>query len=288
MIDLHSHSICSDGELSPIELLKLAEENKLEIFSITDHNTVLAYKYLEHINVKTYFSGELINGCEINCSFDGVRIEALVYNFDINILDTFLKKYYSNDIYQKNNIREFQELYNKCLVNNLRIDSNSKYDPKKEFPMNFIYNELTKYKENEKIMGSEEFNSRALFYRKCTSSKSYVLFCDFMDSIPSLEEVSKIVRSCGGKIFLAHPFGYQLDNYYDTFNKLVNSKLFDGFECFHPNFDERQTDFLINYCKVNKLFMSAGSDFHRFGDRLFIGRGKNNFNVDKDVINNWL
>lgn len=56
MIDLHMHTKYSDGTDDIITFLKKAEENKLEIISITDHNTVKAYFELDKINIKNYFS----------------------------------------------------------------------------------------------------------------------------------------------------------------------------------------------------------------------------------------
>ena len=41
-IDLHSHTNCSDGTLSPQELVDFMEERGVELFSISDHDTVAA------------------------------------------------------------------------------------------------------------------------------------------------------------------------------------------------------------------------------------------------------
>lgn len=40
MIDLHLHTNCSDGTDTVEELLEKAEQNKLEIISITDHDSI--------------------------------------------------------------------------------------------------------------------------------------------------------------------------------------------------------------------------------------------------------
>ena len=40
MIDLHIHSTCSDGTLTPTQLIRLAEEIGLEAVALCDHNTV--------------------------------------------------------------------------------------------------------------------------------------------------------------------------------------------------------------------------------------------------------
>ena len=39
-IDLHVHSNCSDGTLSPTELVNLALEISLKAFALTDHDTI--------------------------------------------------------------------------------------------------------------------------------------------------------------------------------------------------------------------------------------------------------
>ena len=56
MIDLHIHTRHSDGTNSIKEILKKAEENNLELISLTDHNTVKGYFELENFNIKNYFS----------------------------------------------------------------------------------------------------------------------------------------------------------------------------------------------------------------------------------------
>lgn len=56
MIDLHIHSLHSDGTENCISILKKCEEKKLDYISITDHNSVGAYFKLEKINIKDYYS----------------------------------------------------------------------------------------------------------------------------------------------------------------------------------------------------------------------------------------
>ena len=44
MIDLHMHTVYSDGDKAVEEILKLCEEKQLEYISITDHNNCMQYK----------------------------------------------------------------------------------------------------------------------------------------------------------------------------------------------------------------------------------------------------
>ena len=61
MIDLHMHTKYSDGTDECIEILQKAQEKKLTHISITDHNTVDAYKMLEKIDIQEYFRGNIIH-----------------------------------------------------------------------------------------------------------------------------------------------------------------------------------------------------------------------------------
>ena len=51
MIDLHLHTTYSDGTKTVKEILKQAEELKLDYISITDHDKCSAYDELKNIDV---------------------------------------------------------------------------------------------------------------------------------------------------------------------------------------------------------------------------------------------
>ena len=53
-IDLHMHTTYSDGEKSPLEVLKIAEEQGLGVISITDHNSYGAHTELEKVDTPYY------------------------------------------------------------------------------------------------------------------------------------------------------------------------------------------------------------------------------------------
>jgi 3',5'-nucleoside bisphosphate phosphatase len=59
MIDLHCHSNCSDGLLSPQELLEKAREAGVRVLALTDHDTVAGVKILQDqaITDITFISG---------------------------------------------------------------------------------------------------------------------------------------------------------------------------------------------------------------------------------------
>ena len=81
MIDLHMHTSYSDGTCSVSEILKEAEDKKLECISITDHDTVQglvdAEKYVKTQNLS------FVSGIEISTQ-DLEEIHILGYGIDCN------------------------------------------------------------------------------------------------------------------------------------------------------------------------------------------------------------
>ena len=74
MIDLHIHSTYSDGSYSVKEILQEAESKKLEYIAITDHDCINAYKELENMDIKDYYKGNIIVGCEFKCYLEEFQI----------------------------------------------------------------------------------------------------------------------------------------------------------------------------------------------------------------------
>ena len=54
MIDLHMHTLYSDGTDNVIDILKKAQKHELSVISITDHKTCGAYNELKTIDIKKY------------------------------------------------------------------------------------------------------------------------------------------------------------------------------------------------------------------------------------------
>ena len=75
-VDLHSHSIFSDGTLTPEGLVARAVERHLAALALTDHDT------LEGVaRARTAAGGalELVPGIELSSAFDGVDLHVLGY-----------------------------------------------------------------------------------------------------------------------------------------------------------------------------------------------------------------
>lgn len=289
MIDLHSHTINSDGTWTTKEILKKAEKIGLEVFSITDYDTVKSYVEIEkNKELQSIYKGKLIRGVELNCTFDGIKIEILAYNFDLEPVQEWLKNYYTPEKNRNRLIEEFNDLVGICKVKNIKIENNLKYNPDTDYPVDVIYYSILKFEENKKLFTKEQLEDRGLFFRTCTVDKSFPLYRDFSKQMPTLEFINKFIHQHKGKIFLAHLYKYQLDDHISFLNRIIKKKLLDGVEVYHSSFTEEQIKTLEKFCVNNKLLMSGGSDCH--GEKKKerkLGLGYGNLNINKDVIMNW-
>lgn len=289
MIDLHTHTINSDGTWTTKELLTKAEELGLEVFSITDHDTAKSHLEIENSKeLQEIFKGKLIKGAELNCTFDGVKIEILAYDFDLHPVQEWLENYYSPEKNKNRLIEEFNDLVNICNDKGIKIESNLQYDPETEYPVDIIYYSIVKFEENKKFFTKEQWENRGLFYRTCTVDKNFPLYRDFSKQMPTLEFFKDFIHKHNGKIFLAHLYKYQLDDHIAYLNKIIDKNLLDGVEVYHSSFTEEQIEILKEYCINKRLLMSGGSDCH--GERKKerkLGIGHGNLNINKKIIENW-
>ena len=102
MIDLHIHTNYSDGADSITEVLQKAEKLRLTYISITDHDNCKVYKELENMDIKKYYTGTIIPGIEIKCSYKKRLIEILGYKIDTNKLQNWADEYYKDKTKSKN------------------------------------------------------------------------------------------------------------------------------------------------------------------------------------------
>ena len=78
--DLHLHTTCSDGTLSPRELIGLAKENGLTCVAVTDHDTLAGIP--EAQDEGDQIGVEVISGVEVSVKFEPGTLHILGYFVD--------------------------------------------------------------------------------------------------------------------------------------------------------------------------------------------------------------
>ena len=74
VVDLHTHTLRSDGVLEPVQLLEAAAAAGIRTLAITDHDTMAAYRELVAGGSTIPASLELISGIEINALSRGIPL----------------------------------------------------------------------------------------------------------------------------------------------------------------------------------------------------------------------
>jgi predicted metal-dependent phosphoesterase TrpH len=77
-VDLHTHTTCSDGRLTPEALMDLASERGLAAMAITDHDTLDALPRARAVGAPV----ELVPGLEMSTSLEGLDLHILGYYVD--------------------------------------------------------------------------------------------------------------------------------------------------------------------------------------------------------------
>lgn len=243
-VDLHMHTCASDGTWDVYELKDQLIKNKINVFSITDHDCIDNSEKMDEL-ITPNDNLTYIHGVELTSTYEGREYHILTYNYDSNNeeLISLMKK-----------------------TNENRINSNNEYIKKYASLMyeNVNYDDFEQYKFNRKQGGWKSFNymmdkgiHKDLFLHLSDVDKS-----GFRANLNSAEETIKVAKRSGGKIILAHP----ASNYKNEYMPESEMKYWleigiDGMECYSP-YNQSFVEGYVKFCQKNNLIISGGSDCH--------------------------
>lgn len=285
IIDLHIHTTCSDGELTPREVIDMAVKNKVSVISITDHDTIGAYEkelfdYAKDNNIK------IIPGVEISTKNDKCGIHVLGYNIDLN------NEEFKNKLEKLRNSRheylyqvadKIQELG--YIIDIMELDKIEAVT-KAHIAMNVISNDKNKdilMKHFGHIPNKGEF-IETIMNEGCPA---YVK----KNTITPREAV-ELIENASGIAVLAHPVAYKYEDDFtdeDIIN-LVRDMRVGMIEANYVYVDKNnkkinECDYWRDFAYRNSLKTTIGSDFHKDdGIRPIIGLiGENIKLSDKEI-----
>lgn len=247
------HTTASDGTWGPERLVKELKEKGINIFSVTDHNSV---ENVEKVSSLAVQSGlKIIPAVEVDVSHRGGSYHILGYGVDI-----------------KNPSLLFAIEKNRSLM-----------DEKDDESVRYIENRglgvsLKEYREyvNDPSRGGWKALNYFIDKGLC---KNYIdffnLFSDYGNPFDKMvfispSEAIRAIDDAGGIPVLAHPGA----SFYNSDYKWVVSFMLDygikGIECFHPDNSKEITQYCLGVCNTGNLFITGGSDCHGH----FVGKRK--------------
>ena len=243
-VDLHCHSLYSDGELSPTELVARAIDKNIAMLALTDHDTVDGISELQKAAADQL---QIITGIEFSSVWKGIGIHIVGLNFDLD------------------DIAEATDTQMRARA--LRAQIIAEKLEKKGFTG--AYAGAQSYAQHNNI-GRAHFSRWLVEQGYCrTQADAFKKWLgagkigDVKVQWPEIPQVIHWIHDAGGVAILAHPIKYRMTN--RKLATLVNEFAGDGgdgLEIAVAGTDANQLKMLARMANQNGLTGSRGSDFH--------------------------
>ena len=248
MIDLHMHSTCSDGTLTPERLVAAALDLGLEAAALTDHDTVSG--------VKRFLSAA--SGTPLH-AVPGVELASMLFNKDIHIVGLFIAPDCPSLLSALEQMRLWREERNAEMVDKIRSKGY-------EITMDEVLAEAGGESVGRPHMASVLLKKgyfqdmQSVFGRLIgRNSSCYVLRKYF-----PVDACIRLIHEAGGLAIWAHPL-HAAHGARAALRK-IGSRLIsyglDGLECYYSMFAEQQQADALDFARARSLLVSGGSDFH--------------------------
>ena len=280
IIDLHTHTNYSDGDLSPSELIRLAIEKRIGIIGITDHDTLDGIKKVDKSDSLIVDSGiQIIDGIELSAKVSKGRMHILGYGIDIN--DGNLNK-------------KMGELKDNSINSVLSIMEQIKRD----YGIVFRYDDIKELVNSKHNLGRPDLAKLCVKYGYASSIQDafdkYLIEArnktrSTSKGLPYEECIELILQSKGIPV-LAHPKSLELSEkeFLILLKEMINFGL-KGIEVYHSSHTEEEIKYYLEIANKFNLLISGGSDYHGsiVKPDIDLGTGKNNLKIKSlSLINN--
>jgi predicted metal-dependent phosphoesterase TrpH len=250
--DLHVHSIFSDGQLRPSQVVDYAAQSNLRAIALTDHDTVDGLE--EAIACGSACGVEVIPGIELSATMEDREVHILGYFFDP--ANTLLKQ--QIHLYKAERIKRAEKIIKKLNTHGITVNMDSVMTKagKGAVGRPHIADAIIEagYAQNTFEAFKEFLGHGALAYQERFSI--------------SPEYAIRLIGQAGGLSFLAHPsLNMKQKHIYHIIQAGVN-----GIECIHPKHSPDATNYFRRLVQQYHLMESGGSDCHARHEAIMIGR----------------
>ena len=270
--DLHLHSNNSDGSDTPQELLQKVLDANIEIFALTDHDTVAGISPMKSIvppNVK------FIPGIELTSKARGIKCHILGYNID------------------ENNSTLLELIEKGKQLRKIKLETRIKY-LKDVWGIELNKEELDWLKARKSVVKTHVAKvlvDRGLAKDNVEAMKKYIEGCKTGNTRFGGEEAINTIKISGGIPVWAHPLGGEGEEHLGKEEFLSRLKTMiecgiQGLECYYSRYTDSEIEFLKDCANNNNLFITGGSDYHGTNKTVILGQlNINNTPVDSKELN---
>ena len=248
-IDLHAHTNCSDGTLTPQELVERAVNFQLNVLAITDHDTVAGLAAAQHYIHEKQLPLLLINGIEISTYWHGFDIHIVGLNINPNhpaITELVAKQQIAREaraveMGHKLEKAGFTGIYEQAKLLAGEGSVTRSHFARVLFEQGHVNHLQTAF---DKYLGKGE--------------RAFVK-PDWLN----INDAVAVIKQAGGSAVMAHPIRYDLSAKWRR-KLIVEFKEAggDALEIVLPQMNQEQKNLMLLYCNEYNLYASLGSDFH--------------------------
>ena len=251
MIDLHTHSLASDGTDSPGELINKAHASGITVLGLMDHDTVAGW---DEATMYLRPGMSLVLGSEISCqTLDGTSVHMLGMLFDREneALAEVLATTRDNRLTRMNRIiaRMNEAGYEISIEDVL-----AQLAPGATLGRPHLADALIA----KKLVASRDEAFAELLHN---NSKFYISHYS-----PKPEDAIRLIKDAGGVAVIAHPLASLRGRTIsiDSFASMVDAGL-DGIEISHRDQTEEQRELLREVVAQYGIIATGSSDYHGNG-----------------------
>jgi len=246
--DLHCHTTCSDGSLTPEELVQHAKSIGLSGLSITDHDSVAAYP--SALPIAKTLGLQMISGVEFSTVHHFNSVHILGYSFDLNhpVIKDFCERHKQRRL-ERNRAILVKLAEHHMPITEEDIEGCTREEVlKTNRSIGRPHIALAMVKKGYVGSVQEAFKKYLAEGKSCyTQGKAF-----------TTQESIDIIHEAKGLAIIAHP--HLIDDI-PTLRQMLEMN-FDGLECYYAKFPLEQQERWIEIAKKRNLLITGGSDFH--------------------------
>lgn len=254
----------SDGSDSVEELANKVVKNRIEIYALTDHDTVEGCISLLN---KKMNSTKFISGVEISLSYKGTHIIGLGIdpsNYNLNEYLIGLQKKRTDLLEQR--ISNIDRLFKLTSEDIRKIHSCGGYKK--------VFYDILKSK------GIDFIHNKVLIEKNLN-------VCESIETLDSVSDAILSIKKASGISILAHPLNCNIQSKSEFLNELDNliDIGLDGMECFYGAYCYNDCQNLEKLAISKELLISCGSDYHGANKINRLGSiNSQNINIERSRI----
>lgn len=271
LIDLHTHSTCSDGSMTPRELVRHAAESGLAAIALTDHDTVSGVA--QAVKAGEEYGVEVVPAIEFSVK-SKTETHILGYFIDINspdlnvILDEIIEKRIERNVMTAKLLKDLG------------------FDVSVEEAAALAPGGIIGRAHFARVMMNKGYvdSVKEAFDKYLSSGKPAYFGNQKLEAKTAIEAI----HAAGGVAFLAHPHLIKIsDDELEKYLQELQSYGLDGLEGYYTDYDEAMQNKFQSMAKKHGLAISGGTDFHAaMKPHISIGKGTGNMAVPYSVLEN--